>query len=167
MIQRRLARFALLAALGLTAMPALAGKVEKAEKMLTKYAGTDHVALAKAYDAANQAKVDPKTRDAAFTWVVLAEVLKAYALDPDAESPAPDAAVAALDAYDAALEALGWIVGDRAEPIDGVPQGVYFDDSGAVFSVLAIGPEAFENPDLDGLDQVADPTRTLLVLLAF
>ncbi|MCB0998171.1 MAG: alpha/beta fold hydrolase [Acidimicrobiales bacterium] len=73
----------------------------------------------------------------------------------------------ALDAYDAALEALGWIVGDRAEPIDGVPQGVYFDDSGAVFSVLAIGPEAFENPDLDGLDQVADPTRTLLVLLAF
>ncbi|MCA9572297.1 MAG: hypothetical protein KC656_30870, partial [Myxococcales bacterium] len=103
MIQRRLARFALLAALGLTAMPALAGKVEKAEKMLTKYAGTDHVALAKAYDAANQAKVDPKTRDAAFTWVVLAEVLKAYALDPDAESPAPDAAVAALDAYDAAI----------------------------------------------------------------
>lgn len=103
MIQRRLARFALLAALGLTAMPALAGKVEKAEKMLTKYAGTDHVALAKAYDAANQAKVDPKSRDAAFTWVVLAEVLKAYALDPDAESPAPDATVAALDAYDAAI----------------------------------------------------------------
>lgn len=72
-----------------------------------------------------------------------------------------------LAAYDAALEADGWSVGDRAEPIDGVPQGVYFNDDGGVFSVLVFGPEAFASPELEGLDQVADPTQTLVVLLAF
>ncbi len=74
---------------------------------------------------------------------------------------------AALDAYDAAMEAQGWFVGERAEPITGVPQSVYFNDEGGVFSVLAFGPDAFESPELDGLDQVADPSQTLLVLLAF
>ncbi|MFN8022246.1 MAG: alpha/beta hydrolase [Acidimicrobiales bacterium] len=73
----------------------------------------------------------------------------------------------ALDAYDAAMEAAGWTVAGRQEPITGVPQAVYFDESGAVFSVLAFGPDAFASPDLDGLDEVADPNVTLLVLLAF
>jgi hypothetical protein len=72
-----------------------------------------------------------------------------------------------LAAYDAALEADGWSVTDRAEPIDGVPQGVYFSDDGGVFSVLVFGPDAFASPELEGLEQVADPTQTLVVLLAF
>jgi pimeloyl-ACP methyl ester carboxylesterase len=72
-----------------------------------------------------------------------------------------------LAAYDTALEADGWSVGDRAEPIDGVPQGVYFSDDGGVFSVLVFGPDAFASPELEGLEQVADPTQTLVVLLAF
>jgi len=72
-----------------------------------------------------------------------------------------------LDAYDAALEAQGFFAGDRAEPITGVPQGVYFSDEGEIFSVLVFGPEAFASPDLEGLDQVADPNLTLVVLLAF
>lgn len=73
----------------------------------------------------------------------------------------------ALAAYDEAMEAAGWMVGERAEPIDGVPQAVYFDTSGAVMSVLAFAPDVFDSPELDGLGDVADPTRTLLVLLAF
>lgn len=72
-----------------------------------------------------------------------------------------------LDAYDAALEATGWIAGDRAEPISGVPQGVYFNEDGAVFSLLVFGPDGFASPDVEGLDQVADPNLTLVVLLAF
>ena len=75
--------------------------------------------------------------------------------------------LAVLDAYDAALEDQGFIVSDRAEPIAGVPQGVYFADDGTVLSVLVIGPEAMTGPDLEGLDKVVDPTLTLVVLLAF
>jgi pimeloyl-ACP methyl ester carboxylesterase len=74
---------------------------------------------------------------------------------------------AVLDGYDTALEPLGWFIGDRAEPIQGVPQGVYFSDDGGVFSVLVFGPDAFASSELEGLDQVADPTKTLVVLLAF
>ncbi len=48
-----------------------------------------------------------------------------------------------------------------------MPQAVYFDTSGAVMSVLAFAPDVFDSPELDGLGDVADPTRTLLVLLAF
>jgi hypothetical protein len=44
---------------------------------------------------------------------------------------------------------------------------VYFDDDGGVFSVLVFGPEAFASPELEGLDDVADPNLTLVVLLAF
>jgi pimeloyl-ACP methyl ester carboxylesterase len=76
-------------------------------------------------------------------------------------------AEAALDAYDAALEEQGWSAGERGEPIAGVSQSVYFNDDGDVFSVLAFGPAAFENPELSGLDQVVEPSQTLLVLLAF
>ena len=48
-----------------------------------------------------------------------------------------------------------------------MPQGVYFNEDGAVFSLLVFGPDGFASPDVDGLDQVADPNLTLVVLLAF
>jgi pimeloyl-ACP methyl ester carboxylesterase len=72
-----------------------------------------------------------------------------------------------LDAYDALLEDQGWSTGGRQEPIPGVPQGVWFNDDGGVFSILVFGPDAYASPELAGLDEVADPTKTLVVLLAF
>jgi tetratricopeptide (TPR) repeat protein len=93
-------------ALGLVATsPALAqnGKIKKAEKMLVKYDGSDTVALAKALDAINKAKVHSKTRDLAHTWVVLGDVHTAYMMDDAAESPEPNPGRAAVDAYMAAV----------------------------------------------------------------
>ena len=78
-----------------------------------------------------------------------------------------DEPLAVLDMYDALLADQGFIASDRAEPITGVPQGVYFADDGTVLSVLVIGPDAMTGPDLEGLDKVVDPTLTLVVLLAF
>lgn len=78
-----------------------------------------------------------------------------------------DEPLTVLDMYDALLADQGYIVSERAEPIPGVPQGVYFADDGTVLSVLVIGPDVIAGPDLEGLDKVVDPTLTLVVLLAF
>jgi pimeloyl-ACP methyl ester carboxylesterase len=72
-----------------------------------------------------------------------------------------------LDAYDAVIGAQGFESAGREEPIPGVPQAIYFSPDGQVFSVLVIGPEAMAGPDLEGLDKLVDPTKTLVVLLAF
>lgn len=105
MTPRWLVRLALISTLSLAAAPALAqeGKVKKAEKMLAKYGGTDHVKLAKAWDAINTARTHEKSRDLPWTWVVLAEIDKAYLLDPEAEAPTGDPAAAAIEAYDTAI----------------------------------------------------------------
>lgn len=70
-----------------------------------------------------------------------------------------------LDAYDAALEQTGFSVAGRQQPIDGIDQAVYFSPEGDLLSVLVIGPDSFDLPELDDLDQVADPTATLVVVL--
>jgi pimeloyl-ACP methyl ester carboxylesterase len=71
-----------------------------------------------------------------------------------------------LDAYDASLESAGFQVGGRQEPIPGIVQGVYLEESGELFSVLVIGPDGMEEPDLEGLAELVPEGQTLVVLLA-
>ncbi|MGD9998812.1 MAG: alpha/beta fold hydrolase [Ilumatobacteraceae bacterium] len=70
-----------------------------------------------------------------------------------------------LDAYDDALEDAGFLVGGRQEPIDGVNQAVYLQSDGEVFSVLAIGHDSMDSPDLEGLADAVPAGQTLIVLL--
>jgi pimeloyl-ACP methyl ester carboxylesterase len=75
-------------------------------------------------------------------------------------------ATAVLDAYDAALEAAGFQVGDRQQPLPGLSQGVYLQPDGDLFSVIAIGADSFDEPDLEGLADLVPDGQTLVVLLA-
>jgi pimeloyl-ACP methyl ester carboxylesterase len=70
-----------------------------------------------------------------------------------------------LDAYDDALSDDGFQVGDRQEPLDGLEQGVYLQPDGELFSVLAIGPDTFDEPEFEGLADLVPTGQTLIVLL--
>ena len=74
-----------------------------------------------------------------------------------------------LDAYDEALARGRGLDRRRAgRAIADVPQGVYFDDDGAVLSLLVFGPGRLSTAeDLAGLDQASTRGMTLVVLLAF
>lgn len=72
---------------------------------------------------------------------------------------------ATIAAYTESLVAAGFIDGGTQEPFGGAVQGVYLEPDGVFFSVLAIGQEALDEPELDGVDDVFPDTGTLVVLL--
>ena len=89
---------------GSTQAFAQASKVKKAEKFYGKYHGSDAVALAKAWDAIQDARVHPKTRDDPKTWFLYGEIARAYATNPDLDSPSKNPIMTALQAYDTAIK---------------------------------------------------------------
>lgn len=83
--------------------------------------------------------------------------LRTTSLDPEA----------VLEGYGDAASDAGFTDAGRQEPIPGVQQAIFLPPGDDAFSVLVIGPEMYDEPDLEGLrDVLADPTQTLVVLLA-
>lgn len=99
------------------ASPAFAqsGKVKKAEKMLAKYeAGKNTSHLKKAWNALQDAREHPDTRDDARTWVRLAEVSGHY-IESGEDGPNPDMWETAWKAWDTAIGK--GAADDYAEPV--------------------------------------------------
>ena len=70
----------------------------------------------------------------------------------------------ALDAYDTALVDAGFELLGRQQPIDGVDQAFYAT-ADAQLSILVIGSEDLQSPDLSTLTGLVDPDETLVLLL--
>jgi pimeloyl-ACP methyl ester carboxylesterase len=72
---------------------------------------------------------------------------------------------AVLDAADEALaEVPGLVNGGREQPVEGIDQAIYLVD-GELFSVLVIGQEGLDSPDLADLAPLLDDEDRTLVLL--
>ena len=76
------------------------------------------------------------------------------------------APAAAIAAYDLALVAEDFVKVGEQEPFVGAAQGIYAEEDGDLFSVLAIGPEALAEPELEGAADLFPATGTLVILLA-
>lgn len=74
----------------------------------------------------------------------------------------PEAAIAA---YDEAMAAAGFTVGGTQVPFDGALQGIYLEPNGDVFSVVAVGSDAANSPEMEGIADLYPSDSTLLLLL--
>lgn len=72
---------------------------------------------------------------------------------------------ATIEAYDTALVADGFVKVAEQEPFGGTSQGIYAQEDGDIFTVLAIGQDALSEPELESAADVFPATGTLVVLL--
>ena len=81
--------------------------------------------------------------------------LRTTALDP----------AATIAAYDAVLVPDGFVKVGEQEPFGGASQGIYAQEDGDLFSILAIGQDALTEPELESAADLLPETGTLVILL--
>ncbi len=72
---------------------------------------------------------------------------------------------AVIAAYGTALTARGFADVGEQEPFAGASQGIYAQEDGDLFSVLAIGQDGLTEPELEGAADLFPDTGTLVILL--